>query len=126
MRLQVEAQEYFSSSDCPEYLQKSERRLEEERERVNNYMDPSTEPKITRVLESELIAKQVTSQLRHSSTSPPPGSEPAPCAKHLAWVQSQRSWLDCCAWLSFASPTNLHALLPSLALPRPAFSPKCH
>ena len=69
--MQVEAQEYFSSSDCPEYLQKTERRLEEERERVNNYMDPSTEPKITRVLESELIAKQVIPQPRAAPTSRP-------------------------------------------------------
>lgn len=58
--MQVEAQEYFSSSDCPEYLRKAERRLAEEAERVTHYLDPSTEAKITRVVETELIGKQVS------------------------------------------------------------------
>lgn len=57
--VQVEAQQYFSTCDCPDYLQIAERRLEEEKERVINYLDPSTEPKMTRVLEKELISKQV-------------------------------------------------------------------
>lgn len=58
--MQVEAQQYFSKCDCPQYLQIAERRLEEEKERVINYLDPSTEPRITRVLETELISKQVS------------------------------------------------------------------
>ena len=56
--LQREATQYFSTSSCPEFLEKAEKRLEEERERVGNYLDPSSEPKITRVLEKELISKQ--------------------------------------------------------------------
>lgn len=54
-----EAQEYISSSDCPEYLRKAEKRLSEELERVKNYLDPSTEPKITKVVETELIMNQM-------------------------------------------------------------------
>lgn len=37
----------------------AERRLQEEVERVRAYLDESTEPKITKVAEQELIAKQV-------------------------------------------------------------------
>lgn len=37
----------------------AERRLQEEVERVRAYLDESTEPKITKVAEHELIAKQV-------------------------------------------------------------------
>jgi hypothetical protein len=37
----------------------AERRLQEEVERVRAYLDDSTEPKITKVAERELIAKQV-------------------------------------------------------------------
>jgi len=57
--LQVEAQEYLGSCSCPQYMEKAERRLHEEKERVDNYLDPSSEPKITRVVENELIKKQV-------------------------------------------------------------------
>jgi uncharacterized OsmC-like protein len=38
----------------------AERRLQEEVERVRAYLDDSTEPKITKVAEQELIAKQVS------------------------------------------------------------------
>jgi uncharacterized protein YlxW (UPF0749 family) len=40
-------------------LLQAERRLAEEVERVKNYLDESTEPKITRVAEHELITVQV-------------------------------------------------------------------
>ena len=45
----VEAADFISSSNCPDYLRKAELRLAEEMERTNNYLDPSSEPKITRV-----------------------------------------------------------------------------
>lgn len=38
----------------------AERRLQEEVERVRSYLDESTEPKITKVAEQELIAEQVS------------------------------------------------------------------
>lgn len=57
---QVEAQQYFSNCDCPEFLQHAERRLDEEKERVGNYLDATSEHKITRVLENELIFKQAS------------------------------------------------------------------
>ena len=55
---QGEAQAYLASCDCPGYLKKAERRLAEEKERVANYLDQSSEPKILRVVETELIHKQ--------------------------------------------------------------------
>ena len=57
--LQAEAQVFIASSDCPQYLLKAERRLSEEIARVQNYLDPTSEAKITRVVETELIGKQV-------------------------------------------------------------------
>ncbi len=56
---QAEAQCYIGSSDCPDYLKKAEKRLGEEIERVVNYLDPSSEAHITKVVENELIGKQV-------------------------------------------------------------------
>lgn len=56
---QVEAQEYISSCNCPDYLQRAEARLREESERVQNYLDSISEPKITSVVETELILHQV-------------------------------------------------------------------
>ena len=56
---QIEAQEYLGSCSCPQYMERAERRLHEEKERCDNYLDPSSEPKITRVVETELIRKQV-------------------------------------------------------------------
>jgi cullin 3 len=55
-----EAQEFISSSDCPDYLRKAEKRLSEEMERVKNYLDVQTEPRITKVVEIELIREQVS------------------------------------------------------------------
>lgn len=54
-----EAQEYATSCDCPEYLRKAERRINEESERVKRYLDPSTEAKVTEVVERELIFNQM-------------------------------------------------------------------
>ena len=59
MAAQIEAQEFLGSCSCPQYMERAERRLHEEVERVDNYLDPSSEPKITRVVENELIQKQV-------------------------------------------------------------------
>jgi cullin 3 len=50
-----EAQAFLAGADCPSYLRKAERRLQEERERVAAYLDPSTEPRLTRVVERCLI-----------------------------------------------------------------------
>ena len=68
-------------------MEKAERRLHEEKERVDNYLDPSSEPKITRVVENELIKKQVTWP---SSLCPP--FEPFICegfAAPLQWHSQQ-------------------------------------
>ena len=62
-RAQKEASEFISSCDCPDYLVKAEKRLNEEIERVKNYLDPSSEAKIMRVVETELILNQVHAQV---------------------------------------------------------------
>lgn len=56
---QKEALDFISTSDCPDYLRKAERRLHEEVERCAAYLDATTEPKITRVVETELLRNQV-------------------------------------------------------------------
>eukprot|EP00884_Botryococcus_braunii_P000722 jgi/Botrbrau1/10650/Bobra.53_2s0008.1 len=56
---QAEAQEYIASCDCPDYLRKAEKRLIEESERVSWYLDASTESKVTKVVETELVQKQM-------------------------------------------------------------------
>ncbi|KAK9835086.1 hypothetical protein WJX84_008857, partial [Apatococcus fuscideae] len=55
----VEAQEYISTCNCPDYLRRAELRLKEESERVLHYLDPISEPKITSVVETELILNQM-------------------------------------------------------------------
>lgn len=58
--LQAEAQELIVTCDCPQYLQKAERRLQEEVSRVREYLDASTEARVTRVAETALIQQQVS------------------------------------------------------------------
>lgn len=67
-----EAQEYINSSNCHDYLIKAEKRLNEEIDRVSNYLDPSTEGKITRVVETALIFNQMRSlaEMEHSGLIP--------------------------------------------------------
>lgn len=62
-----EASEYLGGCSCPDYLVKAEKRLGEERERVKKYLDPSTEAKITKAVETELILNQVLAVPRLSS-----------------------------------------------------------
>lgn len=54
-----ESQQFIESCDCGEYLNKAERRLNEEMERVSQYLDAKTEPKITHVVETEMIANHM-------------------------------------------------------------------
>lgn len=57
---QKEAQDFITTSDCPVYLKKADDRLREEQERCAAYLDASTEPKITRVVENELLKNQAS------------------------------------------------------------------
>ncbi|XP_020231866.1 cullin-3A [Cajanus cajan] len=50
-----ESQKFIESCDCGDYLNKAERRLNEEMERVSHYLDPRSESKITNVVEKEMI-----------------------------------------------------------------------
>eukprot|EP00850_Spirogloea_muscicola_P000165 SM000001S04567 [mRNA] locus=s1:981996:985237:- [translate_table: standard] len=51
----VEAQEFLRTCDCADYLKRAEARLNEEIDRVSHYLDVKTEPKITAVVEAEMI-----------------------------------------------------------------------
>ncbi|KAI3467361.1 hypothetical protein Pfo_024024 [Paulownia fortunei] len=55
----AESQEFIECSDCGDYLKKAERRLNEEIERVSHYLDAKSEPKITNVVEKEMIANHM-------------------------------------------------------------------
>ncbi len=79
---QGEAQAYLAGCDCPEYLRKAERRLAEEKERCATYLDASSEPKILRVVEAELIQKQARSAF--------------PCGRGAAWCLSAHPPLAHC------------------------------
>lgn len=50
-----EASQLVSNNTCPEYLRKAQRRLEEEIQRVEQYLDNSTEPKIRETVEREML-----------------------------------------------------------------------
>jgi len=52
---QAESQKFIECCDCGDYLKKAEMRLNEEIDRVSHYFDPSTEKKITIVVEKEII-----------------------------------------------------------------------
>eukprot|EP00897_Mesotaenium_endlicherianum_P006218 jgi/Mesen1/5624/ME000282S04776 len=55
----IESQQFLESSDCPDYLKKAERRLNEEIERCSHYLDTKSEGKITAVVEREMIGNHM-------------------------------------------------------------------
>ncbi|KAL3636262.1 Cullin-3A [Castilleja foliolosa] len=55
----AESQEFIECSDCGDYLKQSERRLNEEIERVSHYLDAKSETKISNVVEKEMIANHM-------------------------------------------------------------------
>jgi len=57
------SQAWIESDDTPTYLEKAEKALEAEKQRVANYLNSSSEPKLLRVCESELLEKRETSLL---------------------------------------------------------------
>lgn len=69
-------QEYFGSKadawiisdSTPSYLLKIERLLTEEKSRVNNYLHPLTEPKLTVTLEKEMLEKRETELLEKENS----------------------------------------------------------
>jgi cullin 3 len=52
---QQESQECISNNTCPEYMKKAETRLREEHTRSSLYLHTSTEPKLSGIVETELI-----------------------------------------------------------------------
>ncbi|XP_024388524.1 cullin-3A [Physcomitrium patens] len=55
----LESQQLIETSDCPDYLRKAEKRLNEEIERVAHYLDSKSEAKITQVVEREVIGNRM-------------------------------------------------------------------
>jgi cullin 3 len=53
---EFESQKFIESCDCGDYLKKVEMCLNEEMDRVCQYLDASTEKKVTNVVEKEMIA----------------------------------------------------------------------
>ncbi|KVH96147.1 cullin-3A-like [Cynara cardunculus var. scolymus] len=64
----VKSQEFIECCDCGDYLQKAERRLNEEIDRVSHYLDTKSEIKITNVVEKEMIMNHMT-RLVHMENS---------------------------------------------------------
>ena len=64
----AEAQSALGCCDCPEYLRRAEARLVEESERCKAYLDASSEPKITAVVEEELLGRHVKTLLEMPSS----------------------------------------------------------
>ncbi|KAM0055886.1 putative cullin protein, neddylation [Helianthus debilis subsp. tardiflorus] len=56
----IESREFIEICDCGDYLRKAERRLNEEIDRVEHYLSPRSEVKITNVVEKEMIANHMT------------------------------------------------------------------
>ncbi|XP_019861283.1 PREDICTED: cullin-3-B-like [Amphimedon queenslandica] len=56
----AESQKLLAENSAPVYLRKVEARLVEELERTHHYLDPSTESRITKVVEDELIKEHMS------------------------------------------------------------------
>ncbi|GMI09838.1 hypothetical protein TrRE_jg4936 [Triparma retinervis] len=50
-----ESLDYLSRNSCPDYINKAERRLNEEHSRIINYLSSTTESKLMQIVETELI-----------------------------------------------------------------------
>eukprot|EP00463_Aulacantha_scolymantha_P000488 TRINITY_DN1299_c0_g1_i1.p1 TRINITY_DN1299_c0_g1~~TRINITY_DN1299_c0_g1_i1.p1 ORF type:complete len:628 (-),score=103.46 TRINITY_DN1299_c0_g1_i1:126-2009(-) len=54
---QQESQDFISQNTCPEYLRKIEKRIWQEENRADNYLDKTSKPKLKAVVQEELITK---------------------------------------------------------------------
>ncbi|GJY51706.1 cullin-3A isoform X2, partial [Tanacetum coccineum] len=63
-----QSQELIGCCDCGGYLKETEKRLNEETERVSKYLDVQSEMKITNVVKTEMIETHMT-QLVHMNNS---------------------------------------------------------
>ena len=50
-----ESLDYLSRNSCPDYINKAERRLNEEQSIITNYLSSTTESKLMQIVETELI-----------------------------------------------------------------------
>jgi len=64
----LESQHFLLENDASVYLKKVERRLKEEEQRVDHYLDASSKEKIQRIVEKELIYNQLRRVLEMENT----------------------------------------------------------
>lgn len=57
---QSEANEFIQINTCPDYVEKARNRLEEERARAKDYLQPSTEDKLIKLVAEEMVAKHAS------------------------------------------------------------------
>ena len=63
-----EAQTFLASSDCADYLRRSQARLDEEHARVKEYLNVRTEPRVVCRVETELLSAQMRQVLGMSNS----------------------------------------------------------
>jgi cullin 3 len=62
----LEGQTLVEKCDAPEYMKKVEKRLNEEENRIRNYLSVDTEPKIRKIVEDQLISKHLKTVIEAS------------------------------------------------------------
>ncbi|KAG0182293.1 Cullin-3 [Apophysomyces sp. BC1021] len=67
---QLESQKLTTAYDASEFMRKVERRLEEEYERTSHCLSPTTEPKIRKVVETQLIANNIATVIEDKLLNP--------------------------------------------------------
>uniref|UniRef100_A0A7S1C1S1 Cullin family profile domain-containing protein n=1 Tax=Bicosoecida sp. CB-2014 TaxID=1486930 RepID=A0A7S1C1S1_9STRA len=64
----TESQEFLAHNTCPVYLEKAERRLDQERQRVEDYLCASTRPKLREIVERHLIQEHARTLVEMESS----------------------------------------------------------
>lgn len=64
----TESQEFLAHNTCPVYLEKAERRLEQERQRVDDYLCSTTRPKLREIVERHLIQEHAKTLVEMESS----------------------------------------------------------
>jgi len=63
-----ESLNFLAHNTCPDYLAKAEARLAEEHARARHYLKPSTEPKLKRIVETELVSRHARTVVEMESS----------------------------------------------------------
>jgi cullin 3 len=63
-----ESLNFLAHNTCPDYLAKAEARLADEHARARHYLNPSTEPKLKRIVETELVSRHARTVVEMESS----------------------------------------------------------